>query len=92
MGVSNSAQPVWEYPQIVCPLIIDYTCMLPTIRTGNDDLGRVSQSNATVIIAILLDANRKKTAIVSLLPLFHAGKQSAHGSILEINEVAFVRV
>jgi Flp pilus assembly protein protease CpaA len=62
------------------------------VSASDHHFGRIGEGDAAVITVVLLDTNRQQATIISLLSLFHAGIQSAHRRILEINEVSFVDV
>jgi hypothetical protein len=62
------------------------------IGVSYHDFGRVGKSDAAVVTAILLNADGQQASVVISLPLFHAVIQSAHGRILEVNEVVLVQV
>ena len=73
------------------PVVINLYISTP-VSASDYHFGRIGEGDAAVVAAILLNANRKQPTIINPLPLFHAFIQPTHGRILEINEVAFVRV
>ncbi|HUC26528.1 MAG TPA: hypothetical protein VMA73_27820 [Streptosporangiaceae bacterium] len=66
--------------------------MTVPISARDYDFGWIGKGNTAVLTLILLDAYGVEAAIVSLLPLIHAVIQTAHRSVLEVNEIALIHV
>src|SRR5215468_1134386 len=69
-----------------------HTRTVTPVGTSDHHFSRTHKSNTAVVTIVLLNANRQKTPIVDLLPLFHRQIQTAHRRVLEVDEIAPIHV